>query len=323
MAVNIGSAALQRSYVGDQEVKRIYVGGKYAWPSVPSAKVEWIGSAVASGATNTFPAHEPGDLLVVVAVETGAASRPSLAAGFTEVHANTSGMSICIGYRIATSSSTPVGTWTNAFYNTAYVFRYANTNTPFGGLTSMIDTKGISPSITMQNTSGDSALVYGFSNNGTVGGWGGAPDGFITKNGVARMGNLQKIVSTSDGAVTWSSTAGTVNFRNWVFEVLPEEPVVEEPPYLYGVDIVYKPNYVVEFTVKKGLPYDPNSDEAFMFRCAQMPKDGYTGRTFSKQWSANGYSALDCTLQDLWGDGVPANNDTMMKTISFQITPRA
>ena len=96
----------------------------------------------------------------------------------------------------------------------------------------------------------------------------------------------------------------------------------EEPPYLYGVDIVYKPNYVVEFTVKKGLPYDPNSDEAFMFRCVQMPKDGYTGRTFSKQWSANGYSKLDCTLQDLWGDGNPANNDTMMKTISFQITPR-
>ena len=102
-----------------------------------------------------------------------------------------------------------------------------------------------------------------------------------------------------------------------------DTPPVDEPPYLYAVEVEYLPNYVVNFTAKKGLPYDPDSDEAFMFRCVQMPKDGYTGRTFSKQWSVNGYGALDCTLEDLWGDGVPANNDTMMKTISFQITPRA
>jgi hypothetical protein len=96
--------------------------------------------------------------------------------------------------------------------------------------------------------------------------------------------------------------------------------VVEEPPYLYDVEVEYLSNYVVNFTVKKGLP--PNEDEAFMFRCVQMPKDGYVARTFSKQWSANGYSKLDCTLADLYGDGIPANNAEMMKTISFQITPR-
>lgn len=94
----------------------------------------------------------------------------------------------------------------------------------------------------------------------------------------------------------------------------------EEPPYLYDVEVEYLSNYVVNFTVKKGLP--PNEDEAFMFRCVQMPKDGYTARTFTKQWSANGYGKLDCTLQDLYGDGIPANNAEMQKTISFQITPR-
>lgn len=96
-----------------------------------------------------------------------------------------------------------------------------------------------------------------------------------------------------------------------------------EPLWLYDVQVEYLPNYQVKFTAKKGLPYDPDSDEAFMFRCVQMPKDGYTGREFTKQWSVNGYSALDCTLQDLWGDGIPANNATMMKTVSFQIKPRA
>jgi hypothetical protein len=324
VAVNIGTSGLQRCYVGDQEVQRIYVGGKYAWPSLPTAKVEWLGSTVASGATNTFPAHQPGDLLVVVAVETGAASRPSLAAGFTEVHANTSGMSICIGYRIATASDTPVGTWSNAFYNTAYAFRNANTNTPFGGITSMIDTKAISPTITMQDTSGDSALCYGFSNNGTSGSWGATPAGFISKNGVARMANLQKIDSTSDGELRWSSTAGTVNFRNWVFEVLPDTGEVVEEPWLYGIEQVNKPGRVVDFTAKKGF-VDTTGDEAFMFRCSTISGlDGYVARNFTKTFpSGTAYTKFDCTLQDLYGDGIPANNGEMLKTISFQVTPTA
>lgn len=96
--------------------------------------------------------------------------------------------------------------------------------------------------------------------------------------------------------------------------------VVEEPPYLYDVEVEYLPNYVVNFTVKKGfMPADP-SEEAFMFRCVQMPRDGYVGRTFSKQWAASGYSYLDCTLADLYGDGT--TDPDMQKTISFKITPR-
>lgn len=324
MAVNIGTSGLQRAFVGDQEVQRIYVGNKYAWPAVPSAKVEWLGSTVASGATNTFPAHQPGDLLVVVAVETGAALRPSLAAGFTEAHADTSGMSICIGYRIATTSNTAVGTWSNAFYNTAYAFRYANTSTPFGGLASMIDTKAISPTITVQDTSGDSVLCYGFSNNATTGSWGATPDGFISKNGVARMGNLQKIDSRSDGELRWSSTAGTVNFRNWVFEVLPETAPAEEPQELYAVEQVNKPGRVVDFTAKKGFPPNPD-DEAFMFRCSTISGlDGYVPRTFTKTFpSGTAYSAFDCTLEDLYGDGINTAGSLTKATISFQATPTA
>ena len=99
--------------------------------------------------------------------------------------------------------------------------------------------------------------------------------------------------------------------------------VVEEPPYLYDVEVEYLSNYVVNFTVKKGRPYDPNEDEYFFFRCSQMPRDGYVGRTFSKQWAVNGYGRLDCTLEDMFGDGIPANNAEMKKTISFQIIPKA
>jgi hypothetical protein len=324
VAINVGqSGGLQRAYIGDQEVVRIYAGGKYAWPSVPTAKVEWIGSTATTGTTNTFSAHQPGDLLVVVAVETGAASRPSLASGFTEAHANTSGMSICIGYRIATTSNTAVGTWANASYNTAYVFRNANTNTPFGGITSMIETRALSPTITMQDTSGDSLLCYGFANNGTSGSWGAVPDGYIAKNTMARMANLQKIVTTSDGELRWSSTAGTVNFRNWVFEVLPDTGAVEEEPlWLYDVDITYKGGNVVDFALKKGLSgFDP-LDEGFMFRCTQFPSlDGYVPRNFTKTFPQSAYSALDCTVEDLFGDGT-ANPDYLYKKIAFQVSPR-
>lgn len=322
MAVNIGTGGLQSAFVGDKEVQRIYVGDKYVWPSNPAAKVQWIGSTVATGATNTFPGHQPGDLLVVVAVETGAASRPSLAAGFTEVHANTSGMSICIGYKIATASNTAVGTWTNASYNTAYVFRNANTTTPFGGIASMIDTKAISPTITVQDTSGDAVLCYGFSNNGTSGGWGATPAGYISKNGVARMANLQKIDSTSDGELRWSSTAGTVNFRNWVFEVLPDTGEVAADPWLRDVIVTNKGSNVVDFELVKDFqPADP-LDEGFMFRCTQFSTlNGYVSRTFTKTFPQSAYTKLDCTVEDMYGDGTA--DATTRKTISFQVSPTA
>lgn len=98
-------------------------------------------------------------------------------------------------------------------------------------------------------------------------------------------------------------------------------PAAEQPLYLYDIEITYLPNYEVSFKALKGLP--PHEDEAFMFRCAEMPKDGYVAREFTKQWAVNAYSKLNCTLADLYGDGNPNNNAEMMKTISFTITPRA
>lgn len=97
-------------------------------------------------------------------------------------------------------------------------------------------------------------------------------------------------------------------------------PPAEQPLYLYDIEIIYLPNYEVSFKALKGLP--PNEEEAFMFRCAEMPRDGYVAREFTKQWAANGYSKLNCTLADLYGDGNPENNAEMMKTISFTITPK-
>ena len=91
------------------------------------------------------------------------------------------------------------------------------------------------------------------------------------------------------------------------------------------MDITYKGSNVVDFTAKKGFVPAPEDaiDEGFMFRCVQFPTlDGYVRREFSKTFPASAYSALDCTLEDTYGDGIPANNAEMLKTLSFKVTPR-
>jgi hypothetical protein len=52
--------------------------------------------------------------------------------------------------------------------------------------------------------------------------------------------------------------------------------------------------------------------------------DGYVARTFTKTFpSGTAYTSFACTLADLYGDGIVANNPTMLKTISFTVTPTA
>jgi hypothetical protein len=109
-------------------------------------------------------------------------------------------------------------------------------------------------------------------------------------------------------------------------QVWPTE-VVDEPPYLYDIEQVNKPGRVVDFTAKKGLVLDEDQaiDEGFMFRCSTISGlDGYVRRTFTKTFpSGTAYTKFDCTLADQYGDGIPANNPEMMKTISFEVRPTA
>jgi hypothetical protein len=108
--------------------------------------------------------------------------------------------------------------------------------------------------------------------------------------------------------------------------LLEETPTpVEEDPWLYAVEQVNQANRVVDFTAKKGLVLteDQALDEGFMFRCAQISSlDGLVRREFSKTFPAYA-TPLNCTLEDQYGDGIPANNETMMKTISFVVSPRS
>ena len=107
-------------------------------------------------------------------------------------------------------------------------------------------------------------------------------------------------------------------------QVWPE--VSEEvPAYLYDIVQVTKPGRVVDFTALKGFVPVDLTEEAFMFRCSTISGlDGYVARNFTKTFpSGTAYTSFACTLQDMYGDGIPANNGTMLKTISFTVKPTA
>jgi len=289
---------------------------KLVWEAVPlytppEDKVEYVSSAVAGGTSPSPIAHQAGDLMVVVSQSISSAP-PLLASGWTTAYASiSSSRPLRVAWRIATASNDSWGGWSGATYCTSYVFRGFNTGTPFGdvfGTSTLASTQAITP----QNTDERSQIVYyAFQSGGS--GWVNLPPELKARNTPTAIFNGEKINSSLAPSLTLAST-GATGYRNLTFEVLP---AAGAPPYLYSVEIEYLPNYEVKITVLDGWPEgDPN--EAYMFRCVQIPRDGYVGRVFNKTFVANAYGALDCTLEDI--SGIAGKE---LKTISFQITPRA
>lgn len=328
MAVTVGGIALNKSYVGGAETKKIYVGTSLVWPvAVPptfTTKIEYVGSTVTSSAASmAFPTHQAGDLLVVAAVG-GAAPTPPGSGGYTDAHVSPTGNPAArISYKWATAPNTSVGTWAGIASATCYVFRGVNTTTPFGTiettLSSGVSVTATAPPITLTDPSGESLVVNTHYNNATTGSWNNTtPPGFLIKNLQARMANSQKYdTTTGEGSTMTHNQTSQERCISW--ELLA--PQTAEPPYLYDVEQVNKGGGVVDFTLKKGLTGIDPLDEGFMFRCAQFSTlNGYVPRTFSKTFPTNGYAALDCTVEDLYGDGT-ANPDYLHKIISFQVRP--
>jgi hypothetical protein len=315
----VGDTPLVKSFVGTTPVKRIYAGSTHVWPPI-STPIVWVGSTVGSGTTTTFPAHQAGDLLVAVAISSTSTPRTP-PAGYTTVFTSTSGFAaFTLAYKWATAAGTQFGTWpSGTAWTCSYVFRGADTGTPFGKVDSVVvegATSGTAPALTLTDPSGDSLVGLMFFNSGTSGVWGPVPGGTVGKNMNARLANLQQIdteVSVSD-AVRMTHTVGSSTFRTASFEVLA--PQVETPVGLYGCDVEYLPNYEVRFTALTSYAAgDPN--EAFFFRSTPLTADGYTGRTFTKTYRASA-APIDCTLEDYWQNPTGVRN-----TITFQITPRA
>ena len=314
--LNVGGTPLVKSFYGTVPVKRIYVGSTHVWPLISSAVV-YSGSQVFSGTTSVaMPVHSVGDLLVVLA---NGITAPTAPTGWTVAH-TTSGSgapNATLAFRVATAGGTSTGSWMNNAFATAFVFKNAHASAPIGAIaTNPIGTASVTctaPALTLVDGSGASVVAHSFYNGGSTGAWvNKIQGGFVSRNQQARVANNQLVDSFT--AVAESSvmthSASAVG-RGVAFEILPPAA----PVGLYGVDVVYLPNYEVQITAKTSYAAgDPN--EAFFFRSTPTAKDGYTARTFTKQWSSN--ATQTCTLEDYW-----ANPTGVRNTVDFKLYPKA
>jgi hypothetical protein len=320
----VGGTPLVKAYVGTTPVIRTYVGDKHVWPPF-SSTVTYVSSQVFTGSTSVaFPTHQPNDLLVIYAVG-GAA--PTAPAGWTAVPTGQSGNPAgTLAYKWATGTTASTGAWNGNAAGIMYVFRDADKTTPFGAVGTSLGNGLVvtAPALALTEPNGSSLVAHQYYNNGTTGSWTNkAPANFIVKNLQARMASTLAIDTTGSDVVATSMThSSSQSWRSLAFEVLPEA-AAEEPLWLYDVEQTNKGGGVVDFLLKKGLTGIDPLDEGFMFNCAQFPTlNGYVPRTFTKTFPANAYNGLDCTVEDLYGDGT-ANPEYLHKTISFKVYPTA
>lgn len=87
-----------------------------AIPEIPvAANIEVVGSASGTGATLALPPHQAGDMIIFAARRANN-TQPTLAAGWTAIYnvAGANTLSLTTAWRIATDSTTPTPTFTNA-----------------------------------------------------------------------------------------------------------------------------------------------------------------------------------------------------------------
>jgi hypothetical protein len=332
MPLHVGGSAVQNIYATTTPVDRVYVGDTQVWPSVDldllTTKLVWVDSkAFYGGSGLQFGQHQAGDLLMVIAV---GSVPPTAPYPYITAHQSDSSGTIggTVAYQIAKAGGTPVGTWNGVAGATTYVIRGCNQTVPIGAVESLYQGTSTlisnAPALTLTDQSGESLVSHVHYNNANTGSWTASTlsRGFIVKTSQDRMASVQQLNTTVGlpSSITHTTTQKTIGFA---VEVLAGSyvPPEEEPLYLYDVEQTNKGGGVVDFVLKKGLgPYDP-LDEGFMFRCVQFKSlDGYVPRTFTKTFPPNGYSGLDCTVEDHYGDGT-ANPDYLYKKIEFKVYP--
>lgn len=327
----IGGAQLVSASVGATPTERIYIGDAKVWPNVDitelTTKLVWVDSRAFYGGTQlTFGQHQAGDLLMVIAVGSvpPTAPYPYITAHQSDAAGTIGGT---VAYQIAKAGGTSAGTWSGVAGATTYVIRGCHQKYTIGDVQSIYQAGSVAvsnaPALTLADPSGESLVVNAHYNNANTGSFNtGDPAGFVTKTKQDRMTSLMQLNSTQGlaSALTHSSPQKTLGFA---VEVLAGSYVPPVQPYLYDIQQTNKAGRVVDFVALKGFEPPDLTEEAFMFRCVQFPAlDGYVMRTFSKTFPSSGYSKLDCTLTDQYGDGTP-NPELLNKQISFSVTPTA
>lgn len=134
-------------------------------------------SRISSGITNSFSgSYTAGDLIVIHAVDTSAATLPLPPTGYTQISSaqqSANGFAMAAFYKFATSASEPYPTITNATASSWAIYRGAAA-TPFvsiGGQSGTSNTIAYSGIVTFQNPGADWVVLFGAAktNLGAVG----------------------------------------------------------------------------------------------------------------------------------------------------------
>jgi hypothetical protein len=323
-------------------------GGSANWRGttfemVPAQGLQHIGTLSTSGVTGSFVAHQPGDLLVVIAQiqNTTVAFSPNTPPGvvgqtypvYTDAYDSNissvqgASMACKVAWGWATTSSHDTGSFSNAVWTTTMVFRNADPAGPIGAIAGQLLTAapaagGIStPALSLQDRSGKSLhmawMAVQFTNTSFAVQ---PPDGWVPL-----LRPTQRLINAavdrkSGAACTETTTINNLSWRTLAFEVKAagstSEPALD--PWLISQVTTYETGWVSNTSLVDGWP-EGDLDEQYFFQCAQLPEnDGYVGRNFTKTWRQTAYNALDCTVEDISNIA-----GKQRKKISFQISPRA
>ena len=181
--------------------------------------ITYVGVGSSTAATVTIPAHAVGDLMVVVAFRTSSTTAPGIPGGWTSTHSTGSGgvPSVTVGWKIATATNDASGTWTNANFMIALVYRGA-TGLGGAGSTRAASSSYSCPAITMSNATGSSWVIRAAYN--TSDSIGTAPAGHTLRGYNTRLQVFDTNGGvTSAGSATLLQTSGSAA-RGVTLEIL-------------------------------------------------------------------------------------------------------
>lgn|GEM_PF-1003946 len=184
----------------------------------------FVGSAKGTN-TATAPSHVAGDLMLVVTTRNASATAPTLVSGFINIGTSTANTnSIRAAFKICTSTSDAVGTWTNATECVVHIYRPSAGNAAAIGANAFGSGSSATASytgLTLFDGSTSWIAAIGQTKTASVG-IATAPSTFVNTNGQDEVGTGELASFDTNGAVSTSATQ-TVTITSGVWKTFTVE----------------------------------------------------------------------------------------------------
>lgn len=175
--------------------------------------ISLIGAGRATATSVTIPAHQAGDLLIIVAIKWGSGSpTPTVPSGWTTAHTSTSTYRRVVGWKIAASSSEVSGTWTSAADLWVMVWRDAT----IGAVASAAGTLTATPALTLTTPPAHVVALGTAAASGTAS----LPAG-MTSLWTSGGTYSARIAWTASPVSSWAATSISNTDSSTVIELIP------------------------------------------------------------------------------------------------------